>query len=142
MYTVEDACERLQVSRATLVEILHAFDWQSPIRGGEAVFHADQMQMLIKIKQGRDENGWSFIESAHRVGSEEFFGLDAVQFEDLARAISEAGYTLEDYHESFCVLCQEVSMGDTPKEAVRDCPPFKDEPSLFAISENLKNLNH
>lgn len=138
MYTVQDACERLQVSRATLIEILHAFNWQAPIRGGGAVFHADQMQTLIKINQGHLDHGWSLIESALRVESEEFFGLDAVQFEDLAMAISDAGYTLEDYLESFCVLCQEVHMGDTPKEVVRDCPPFKDEPSLFAISENLK----
>lgn len=129
MYTYDDLLELLKVTQATLDEMLSEIGWT-----GRTEFGAAEGDALERIYKDHEDNGCSYLRG-HLWIVAETAGLDGEQFALIEAAITQSGGLLSDYLERFPEICQQVSTGTTPEDAV--LPPKKEPidsvPELLAV---------
>lgn len=118
MYTYDDLLELLKVTQATLDEILSEIGWAD-----RTEFEAAEGDALERIHKDHEDNDCSYLRG-HLWIVAETAGLNGEQFASIEDAVSQSGGLLSDYLERFPEICQQVSTGTTPEDAI--LPPKKE----------------
>lgn len=112
MYSIGDILELLKTTSETLNQILETVGWTD-----QEEFTDEEAELLTAVHQGHLDHEWPYMESYLRKLAETR-GLNPEQFDELAKAIAEAGGTLSDYRDRFPDICEKVKGGLTPSQAV------------------------